>query len=103
MGARIVSDNTARVRAGLLKKVDAVLGDAAREVETRAKTKAPVFLRPAVKAKRRAPLWWQVGVYDPRARFIELGTTRTRAQPFLLPAFMAVSKFLKAALKRVGV
>lgn len=78
----------------------------AREIELNAKKLAPVDtgkMRQAIKAEPSTKLSWFITAYEHYSKFVEFGTVRQSAQPFLRPAFVRGSrqyiKDLRQALK----
>lgn len=79
---------------------DAV-GETAFAVEGQAKMLAPVdtgFLRSSIQADDVSGITWRVNVWAEYGPFVELGTSRMRAQPFLAPAVEALRAFFHRKL-----
>lgn len=92
------------ITATMLPKVDAVVTKAALDVEAQAKAKAPVdtgTLRNSIQARRTGPAAWVVSVGADYGVYVEWGTSRAAAQPFLRPAITAVQPVFVAAMRRV--
>ena len=87
---------TKEVTANLKKAAEAIevaVGDAVRkaamEVERNAKINCPVdtgVLRSSIGAEEITPLLFEVGTNVEYAAFVEFGTSRMAAQPYLEPA-----------------
>lgn len=83
--------------------VAVVLEANAQEIEVGAKRRAPVDtgkLRQSIKAEKVADKTYKIAANStglaPYAPFVEFGTFRQRAQPFLFPAFFAGrNRFIK--------
>lgn len=76
-------------RAEFRRKAPAVVAKTARDIEASAKDRAPVDtgnLKNSIQAKQVAPLTWEVHVGAEYGAYVEYGTRRTAAQPFLTPA-----------------
>ncbi len=60
-------------------------------------------LRDSIRAQEIMPGKWEVRASVPYAKYVEFGTRRSVAQPFLLPAFKATrNSFKKSVAKAVG-
>lgn len=84
-----------RIRAGLQARAAEVIAADAFEVESAAKPLAPVdtgALRNSIKAIKRGELLWWVIVGVEYGKFVEFGTSRHAAQPFLIPAVERVQR-----------
>lgn len=64
----------------------------AYDVEGKAKMNAPVdtgFLRNSIEAEEQTKTVWRVNVWAEYGIYVELGTSRMAAQPYLVPAIEA--------------
>jgi HK97 gp10 family phage protein len=62
----------------------------ARGTEKMAKNLAPIDtgkLWQSIKAERQTDYWWNITAFIDYARWVEFGTSRMMAQPFLFPAW----------------
>lgn len=88
------------LRAELRPRADRIAGAAAFSIEGQAKIHAPVdtgFLRSSILAQHAGELAYRVSVYAEYGAYVELGTSRAAAQPYLAPAVEAErAKFEKA-------
>jgi hypothetical protein len=85
-----------RVRNALRREADAVAKEAARD--------APGGLAPTVEVRdmsRGDEIAFAVGTPERRARFIEHGTVRRPASPWLLPIFRARLPRVKQSLRNI--
>ncbi len=77
------------------KRADALAEKLARTVSSGAKERAPVdtgALRNSIDASREATALWLVTVGAAYASYVEWGTSRQSAKPFLYPALMAAAR-----------
>lgn len=77
------------IRANLAPRAAQIVAGTAFEIEALAKVKAAVdtgAMRNSIQAAAVALLTWRVAVGVAYARFVEFGTSRMKAQPFLIPA-----------------
>ena len=82
-----------RIRANVMPRAEQVVAGAAFAVEGRAKTLAPVdtgFLKSSIGAERQSGLSWLVWAYAEYALYVEVGTSRMAAQPYMIPALEQV-------------
>lgn len=98
---RVTRDNSARIKAELQKRVNQAVAKAAADVEANAKTDAPIdtgWLRNSIGMLQRGEADWMVGVGASYGRYVEFGTYKVPARPFLMPAFEKTIPVLKKAL-----
>lgn len=101
---RIVQNDFPKIIAGMEAKADAIVTKAAMDLEAHAKTRAPVdtgTLKNSIQATRVGTAHWRVVVGADYGVYVEWGTSRMAAQPFLQPAIQAVSPGFLQALKSV--
>jgi HK97 gp10 family phage protein len=109
-----VTDNTAIATRQLRRQLGAVVRKAAFDVEARAKLKAPVdtgHLRNSISVRTGGQIGGDGGALDALsaevvataeyAAYVELGTNRHKAQPFMEPAAEEVRPQFEEAVKRV--
>lgn len=100
-----------RIRSGLTKipaaarrKIELALDKAAADIEARAKTTVPVdtgALKNSIQAGQTGrDLERQVEAGQGYAAFVEFGTRRMAARPYLTPAFEAVRPAFERAVAR---
>ena len=80
-------------RAFLMTRAEQHMSQLAQAVSNEAVRLAPVDtgeLRQSLRARKVAPKTWRISASAPHALFVEFGTRRTRAQPYLRPALRAV-------------
>jgi HK97 gp10 family phage protein len=83
-----------RLREQIRSQVEAGVARVAHEIEEDARRRAPVrtgFLRSSIEAipsdaAEPGTVEWEVGAAAPYGIFVELGTTKMAARPFLTPA-----------------
>lgn len=88
-----VVNNTAKFGQETRKRASQVVKRAALQCEGLAKVNAPVdtgALRNSIQAKPVDDLTWEVGVGVDYALFVEMGTSKMAAQPYMTPAAEAV-------------
>jgi HK97 gp10 family phage protein len=101
---RVVIDNSASIKAEFREKVAAATAKAALDTEAQAKASAPVdtgFLRSSIQAVKQALFSWIVGVTAAYGNYVEMGTYKAPAQPYLMPAFQKVLRGYLAALRSI--
>lgn len=77
---------------------------AALDIEGHAKASAPVDtgnLRASVAARQVVPFLWEVAVGAEYGLYVEMGTLRTPAKPFLIPAAEAVAPAFEQAIEAI--
>lgn len=78
----------------------------ALEIEAQAKRDVKVVtgkLQQSIKAERFKPLTWLITAFESYASFIEFGTSRSSAQPFLRPAWKRAIKIYRKDLNNAFV
>lgn len=98
-----VSSRIPEIRGTARRLAEVVVAKAALDIEAQAKARAPVrtgFLRSSIAASG-AGLEWQVSVGAAYAVFVEFGTSRMAARPYLVPAVEAVAPGFIDALAKV--
>lgn len=92
----------------IIKKLDtmgnAVIAKAALDIEAGAKSRAPVdtgFLKNSIQAAKVGDLHWRVTVGADYGIYVEHGTSRMAAQPYMRPAIDAVRPAFIAAMRQV--
>ncbi len=88
-GEREVIANIGKAAAAIEKATGAAVREAAMMVEREAKTNTPVDtgrLRGSIASEEKTPLLFEVGTNVEYAAFIEFGTSKMAAQPYLEPA-----------------
>lgn len=99
---KVVFNNLDQIREDMRTQAGLAIRKAALDIEAQAKMNAPVdtgALRNSIAASKNDELSWQVAVGVNYGAFVEYGTTRMAAQPFLTPAVEAVKPALFAALE----
>lgn len=100
MATRVFGWNIVGAIATVEAGIELLLGKIAHDIEAWAKLNAPVdtgFLRGSIRARRMGDFYWVVAVGAEYGAYVELGTTRAAAQPYLLPAVLTVRSKLSAA------
>ncbi len=95
-------DRTQRITAEILRKIGTAVRKAAFDVEAKAKVLSPVdtgALRNSIQAHRVDDLNAEIAVGVDYGLFVELGTHRAPAQPFLVPAMDGVRDSFIAAVE----
>lgn len=85
----VVQLNFNGVAAQVVQRASAVVQKTAMDLEARAKQIVPVdtgLLKSSIQHQRVDDLTAQVDVYAEYAGYVEFGTTRQAAQPYLVPA-----------------
>lgn len=81
-----------------------ITAKAAHDVEAHAKNVAPVdtgALKNSIAAERVQPLLWHVAPHVKYAIYVEYGTRKMQAQPYMRPAAERVREPFIAAMKRL--
>lgn len=90
--------------AAAAAKAAAVVAKAAFDIESGAKSRAPVdtgLLKNSIEAVEEDKLEWVVEVHAEYGAYVEFGTRYTAAQPFLTPAVEEVRPVFLAAMARI--
>lgn len=96
-----VHSRTRIVEAAVLAKMAVATGKAAHDIEADAKTRAPVLtgnLKNSLQASGDG-VSWRVDAAANYAVYVEFGTSRAGAQPYLVPAVERVRPVFLAALR----
>ena len=99
-----VRDGLAKLGPVVTARAKLVLEKAARDVEARAKAVVPVdtgALKNSIQAAQEAPLTWAVNVGQGYGIYVEFGTHRMAARPYLTPAVEAVRLGFELAMGQV--
>jgi HK97 gp10 family phage protein len=75
----------------------------ARDIEAQAKAAAPVdtgYLKNSIQAKQISPLLWEVTVGANYGAFVEFGTVRRGATPYLTPAIERMRPILTEIVRQ---
>jgi HK97 gp10 family phage protein len=101
----ITSNRLPQIAAAAKPTVETILSRSAFEIEAQAKVASPVGetgnLQNSINAARERELTWRVTAHADYAVYVELGTRRMTAQPYLDPALRQGQQFLNAALKAI--
>lgn len=98
----IVSNNLPRFRRALTPMVAQMVAKAALDIEAHAKSMAPIdtgALANSIGAEQVGELSWVVRVGVHYGIYVEFGTFKMAAQPYLTPAFMLVGPRFVSAVK----
>jgi HK97 gp10 family phage protein len=101
---RIVFNNFPAIATGLRSQAGLAVSKAARDIQGRAQTKAPVdtgALRNSIQAAQVRPFAWRVTVGAEYGIYQEFGTRRMPARPFFFPAVHEVEPSFIAALSNL--
>jgi len=93
-----------RLPLKMRERVDARLGEGAEATAEKAREIAPVrtgYLRSTITSIRTSLLSWRVQAAAPYAKFVEYGTSRVAAKPYLRPALI-LTRPLVTSLIRMG-
>jgi len=96
------------IAAGASAKVGAALAKTAYDTEAAAKVLAPVAeidggtLMNSIKAEQVGPLSWRVNAAAEYAIYVEVGTYKMNAQPYLDPALRQTWPSLLTALRTIA-
>jgi HK97 gp10 family phage protein len=100
--ARITQNAFPAILAGMEAKAEVVVAKAAMDIQAHAQGRAPVdtgTLKNSIQATRMGTAHWRVVVGADYGLYVEYGTYRMAAQPFLRPAIESVRPMFLAALK----
>lgn len=98
---KIVFNHIPKIAENLRPRAARVIQKAARDIEAGAKSRAPVdtgALRNSIQSSEVSQLHWRVTAQADYAMYVELGTVRAAAQPFMGPAVDAVAPGLGKAM-----
>lgn len=93
-----------RIAAKMPEKVDAVVGKVAHDLQADAQQRAPFDtgnLAGSAYTRKVGPYTYRVGFSAEYALYVEMGTRRMRAQPYMVPAWLAARFRLMQALRRL--
>lgn len=97
-----VRSDVPAIKARVSRQVEALVAKAALDIEARARAQAPVdtgFLKSSIEAVQEGRAAWRVEAAAEYAIFVEFGTRRMGARPFLIPALEAVRGPFLAAVR----
>jgi HK97 gp10 family phage protein len=100
--ASIVGNQWPAILAGLQPKAELIVAKAAMDIQAHAQGRAPVdtgTLKNSIQAVRVGAAHWRVVVGADYGVYVEYGTYRMAAQPYLRPAVQTVRPLFLAALK----
>lgn len=100
----VVSNALPALIANLGARVESVVAKAATDIEAMAKSLAPVdtgTLRNSIQANKTGPGAWLVTVGVDYGLYVEWGTARMAAQPYLGPAVAHVRPSFMEAMRQV--
>lgn len=102
----VVYNNLPRIAAQVRPKTEVALAKAAFDTQIAAIKRAPVDtgnLASSLVATRTGDLRWQVTAHAEYAIYVEMGTRKMAAQPYLLPSLQEVWPSMMQALRNVGI
>lgn len=102
--SRKTSDNRDAIKRRMHAALEQAVAKAALDCETAAKLAAPVdtgHLRNSIRARQVGPYRWVIAVHADYGHFVEFGTSKAAAQPFLLPAHRIAVANLKTAIRSI--
>ncbi len=105
MGVKMGRNRLPAAMAALEQRATQAVAKAAQDTLSDAVQRAPIDtgnLRASGYARPSSRFVWRVGFTAGYAAYVELGTSRMRAQPYLVPAWVAGRYRLMQALRRVG-
>lgn len=97
---RLELTRLSELRAELKPRAEAILAETAFAIQADAQLRAPVdtgALRSGIEAEKVGDLAWQVHDAVDYGLHVELGTSRMRAQPFMVPAVESATPDFLAA------
>lgn len=98
------SSRIPKLVAEVTAKTELIVAKAAMDIQAHAQNRAPVrtgFLKGSIQAKREKPLSWRVDVQADYGIYVELGTSRMAARPYLIPAVEMVRPSFLSAMSQV--
>jgi HK97 gp10 family phage protein len=101
---KVVQNDFPRIIRGMESKAEMFVAKAALDIEAQAKSKAPVdtgTLKNSIQATKVGTAHWRVVVGADYGMYVEWGTGRMAAQPFLQPAILAVTPTFLRALRTI--
>lgn len=104
IGFAITRNRIPAIMAAMPLQVDAIVAKVAADVMADAQQRAPIDtgnLRATHYFRKVKDSLYQVGASAPYTLYVEMGTRRMRAQPFLVPAAVAGRYRLMQALSRI--
>lgn len=100
----ITRNRIPQIMAAMPVQVDAIVGKVAADVMADSQQRAPIDtgnLRGSHYFRKVGQAFYQVGASAAYTLYVEMGTRNMRAQPFLIPAWVAGRYKLMQALSRV--
>lgn len=100
----LTTNRVPEISANLHSQAGRLVAQTARNIESLAKQRAPKdtgFLANSILAGQVAPFHWEVPVGADYGIFVEYGTSRMAAQPFLTPAVEQVRPAFEAGVARL--
>jgi HK97 gp10 family phage protein len=97
-------DLTAKISAQVQEKAIQAVQKAARDIEAHAKTVVPVRtgnLKNSILAEQESDLVWHVAPHTDYAIYVEYGTSRMGARPYMRPAAEKVGPVFIEAMKQI--
>lgn len=104
MNWKVISNAFPAIIVGMEAKANAIVAKAALDIQAQAQTRAPVDtgkLKNSIQAYQVASGHWRVVVGAEYGIYVEWGTSRMAAQPYLQPAITTVSPTFLEAMKAV--
>lgn len=101
---RVVFNDLPKLDKRAEQAAQAIVAKAARDVEAWAKDRAPVdtgALQNSILAQRVRPLLWHVAPHVHYAIYVEYGTRKMRAQPYMRPAAERVRGAFVQAMRKL--
>lgn len=102
--ARVLFNRFGELRGQLRQRAGQVVRKTALDIEARAKAAVPVdtgTLKNSIQAEQVEAFSWQVGTPVEYAPYVEYGTSRAAAQPYLGPAAEAARGPFEQAMKQL--
>ena len=99
----VVYNHFPKIAAALVPRVEGAVAKAALDIQANAQRRAPVrtgFLRASIQAHQVGPHHWRVTVGADYGIYVEHGTVRMAARPYMGPSVEAVRPVFLEAMKR---
>lgn len=103
-GGRIVFNDIPKLRAALRPRASQIIRKAAFDIEAGAKTTVPVDtgnLKNSIQTHMDGDIQATVAAHAEYAIYVEMGTYRMAARPYLVPALEAVRPSAEAAMREL--